>query len=322
MGAHHDFARPFPVWVNARRNTSPVPFRDIAQIRIKPRPIDRNAIRGIQHHRSATSNVTKKLNSPLVAPHGNGHKTHMPFAPHVFRHTPALRGHIKPPATSEMRFGQDRFVELEDQAKEEGWPDDWKMEETEREANRARVLANILGQDLWVFAYGSLIWDPAVHIAEYRYGSLAGWKRSFCMRLEGGRGSPELPGLMAALDAGGQCDGVVFRIAANQIETETAFMWRREMFSGSYVPMFLPVETPQGPIQALTFVIDKTNRRYCPDVSVEDTAKIIATAEGNLGTNFEYLDALVRQLKQLDLADDEMFTLHARASAIRENQTL
>ena len=121
----------------------------------------------------------------------------MPFPHHVFRHTPALRGLITPPDESELRFGLDRFAELDIQAEKEGWPPGWRMEHDAREANRLGVLEGRMVQDLWVFAYGSLIWDPAVQVEEYRYGTLPGWRRSFCMRLEGGRGSFARPGLMA-----------------------------------------------------------------------------------------------------------------------------
>jgi len=190
----------------------------------------------------------------------------MPFAHHVFRHTPALRGLITPPDASEMRFGQDRFAELDAQAQVEGWPSGWRMEHEAREANRQTVLSGRIAQDLWVFAYGSLIWDPAVQVEEYRYGSLSGWHRSFCMQIEGGRGSHEQPGLMAALDEGGHCDGVVFRIPAALINQETEYMWRREMFSGSYRPVFLEIATPQGSVDALVFVMDRDNRRYMPDL--------------------------------------------------------
>ena len=117
-----------------------------------------------------------------------------------------------------MRFGQDRYDELDEQARAEGWPPGWRMEHDDREANRQAVLAGRMDRDLWVFAYGSLIWDPAVHVEEYRYGTLPGWRRRFCMLLEGGRASHDRPGLMAALDQGGHCDGVVFRIAAPLVD--------------------------------------------------------------------------------------------------------
>ncbi len=241
----------------------------------------------------------------------------MPFAPHVFRHTPALQGKVTPPDASEMRFGQDRFEELEEQAIAENWPADWRMDHDAREANRRDVLAGRLGEDLWVFGYGSLIWDPAVAVAEYRYASLPGWRRSFCMMIEGGRGSMAQPGLMAALDEGGHCDGVVLRIPAPLVDQETEFMWRREMFAGTYRPVFLDLTTPQGPVEALVFLMDCDNRRYAPDISEEEAAAIIAVAEGRLGPNFDYLDSLVRHLDELGIEDADMRRLHARAKALR-----
>ncbi|WP_170473142.1 gamma-glutamylcyclotransferase [Ruegeria arenilitoris] len=241
----------------------------------------------------------------------------MPFPDDVFRHTPALRDRITPPDVSEMRFGLDRFDELDAQAKVEGWPPGWRMEHDAREANRNAVLSERLDRGLWVFAYGSLIWDPAVHVEEYRYGNLMGWHRSFCMRLEGGRGTHDQPGLMAALDEGGQCNGVVFRIPAELVDRETQFMWRREMFSGSYRPVFFDIATPQGSVEALTFVMDRSNRRYMPNLPEDEAARMIAFAEGGHGPNFEYLDSLVRHLDELGIADQNMRQLHALAVAYR-----
>lgn len=242
----------------------------------------------------------------------------MPFPEHVFQHTPALRGLITPPDTSEMRFGLERFAELDQQAEEEGWPAGWRMDHDARETNRQTVLADRWDQDLWVFAYGSLIWDPAVYVEEYRRGVLSGWRRSFCMLLEGGRGSHDRPGLMAALDQDGQCDGVVFRIAAELVDRETKFMWNREMFAGAYRPVFIDVATPQGSVEALVFVMDQTNRRYSPHLTIEEAARMIAVAEGGLGPNFDYLQSLVSHLDELGIHDDEMKQLHALSSKYRK----
>ena len=137
------------------------------------------------------------------------------------------------------------------------------------------------------------------------------------MRIEGGRGSFDQPGLMAALDEGGHCDGVVLRIPGELVDQETEFMWRREMFAGTYRPVFLEVETPQGSVDALVFLMDKDNRRYAPDISEEDAARMIAVAEGRLGPNFDYLDSLVRHLEELGIEDADMRKLHDRAMHLR-----
>ncbi|MGI9521684.1 MAG: gamma-glutamylcyclotransferase [Hyphomicrobiaceae bacterium] len=191
------------------------------------------------------------------------------------------------------------------------------MEHAAREANRHAILSGRWDQDLWVFAYGSLIWDPAVTVEEYRSGKLDGWSREFCMRLEGGRATRDRPGLMAALDKGGHCDGVVFRISAALVEQETDYMWRREMFAGAYRPIFQEIATPQGSVEALVFVIEKANRRYAPGIPKDEAAKIIAAAEGDFGPNFDYLDLLVRNFDELGFNDYDMRQLHALAEKYR-----
>ena len=241
----------------------------------------------------------------------------MPFPPHVFRHTPALRGRITPPDSSEMRFGYERFDELDVKALAEGWPDGWRMDHGLREENRQAVLGDRMDRDLWVFAYGSLIWDPAVAVAEYRYASLPGWHRRFCMHLTGGRGTHAQPGLMAALDKGGHCDGLAFRIDGVLVDQESQFMWRREMFAGTYRPVFIDLVTPQGPVEALVFTMDHANSRYLPDITLDEAAQRIAVAEGELGTNFAYLDSLVRHLDELGIEDAQMRALHRMAARIR-----
>src|ERR1700679_1422244 len=74
--------------------------------------------------------------------------------------------------------------------------------------------------DVWVFGYGSLMWNPAFDYAERRVGVIRGWHRRFCLRLEMGRGSPANPGLMLELDRGGACRGVAFRIPAQDLPAE------------------------------------------------------------------------------------------------------
>lgn len=241
----------------------------------------------------------------------------MPFGEHAFRHVPSLRALVTSPDTSRMRLSYARFEELDAQAEVENWPPGWRLSHEAREANRKKVLQDRLDRDLWVFAYGSLIWDPAIHVDEVRRASLTGWSRRFCMRIHSGRGTNDQPGLMAALETGGTCQGVAFRIPADLVARETEILWMREMFSGAYVPTFVPVQTPQGAVQALTFVMDTANERYLPRLSFDQSAAIIAKAEGSIGRNFDYLDSLIRHLNELGIEDAPLVELHQRALELR-----
>ena len=176
------------------------------------------------------------------------------------------------------------------------------------EAEMAALLNETLamlpaGEDLHVFGYGSLIWNPAFHFAENRPALLRGWHRRFCLKMIMGRGSREKPGLMLALDRGGACKGVAFRVPAAQAREELHVLWQREMFGGAYLARWVDLMADGRKLRAVTFVIDRKHPRYVPELSVEQTAALIATASGDLGTCREYLDNTIQHLATLGLRD-------------------
>jgi cation transport protein ChaC len=177
------------------------------------------------------------------------------------------------------------------------------------EQEMAALLDGILakhpaGEDVYVFGYGSLIWNPAFHFIDKAPARLRGWHRRFCLRMFQGRGSRETPGLMLALDHGGSCNGVAFRIAAAKAREELHVLWQREMFGGAYNARWVNLVTPDGAkIRAVTFVINRKHPRYIPELSLEQTAALIATGCGDLGTCREYLENTISHLAQLGLKD-------------------
>jgi cation transport protein ChaC len=149
-----------------------------------------------------------------------------------------------------------------------------------------------------------------------RIGEVKGYQRRFCFRTEVGRGSPDNPGLMAGLEVGGSCAGLAFRIAHALVERETERLWRREMASWSYRPIWIDVATPQGPVEALTFLVNPASPNYFAHMDEDDSARLIASGTGHLGTCFAYLDNLADRLRALGLKDDAIFRLHAKAHAL------
>jgi len=119
--------------------------------------------------------------------------------------------------------------------------------DAERAESRARILAGIEpDEDIWVFGYGSLMWNPAFHYLERRPALLHGWHRSFCLWTPLGRGSPDAPGLVLGLDRGGSCCGIAYRIAAADRDTELALLWQREMVADGYTPRWAAVRCREG----------------------------------------------------------------------------
>jgi cation transport protein ChaC len=117
-------------------------------------------------------------------------------------------------------------------------------------------------EDVWVFAYGSLIWNPVVDHVERRAGTINGFHRRFCLWAPLGRGTPKQPSLTLGLDRGGRCRGVAFRIEAARAREELLLLWRREMLTGAYVPRWIDVATATQPVRAVTFVINRGHRGY------------------------------------------------------------
>src|ERR1700722_1553325 len=159
------------------------------------------------------------------------------------------------------------------------------------------------GEDVWLFGYGSLMWNPAIEIAERRAGVVRGWHRRFCLWLHIGRGSPDNPGLMLALDRGGSCAGVLFRIAAAEARNELLLAWRREMFTDAYNSRWVTAQTADGPIRAATFVANRRHDRYAGPLEEHEVAARLGSAAGTLGTCREYLDETVAALHAIGLHD-------------------
>jgi cation transport protein ChaC len=166
---------------------------------------------------------------------------------------------------------------------------------------------------LWVFGYGSLIWDPGFPVAERRIARLDGWHRSFCMRSIHHRGTVENPGLVLALDRAehASCTGVVFRVASGQEAATLAVLRERELVSSAYLEMTLPVTTAEGPLDALAYVIDPDHVQYC-HLDPEEQARIIAVARGGRGANRDYLWSTTAHLAELGIADPDLDWLATR----------
>jgi glutathione-specific gamma-glutamylcyclotransferase len=167
------------------------------------------------------------------------------------------------------------------------------------------------GEALWLFAYGSLIWKPEVEYVEERRGTVRGWHRSFCMRMTRWRGTKEQPGLMMALDRGGQCTGVVYRLAGDSMEAELGKLFRREMKAkpANNPPRWLTVKTDQGPLRAIAFVMNRKGGAYAGRLPPEQVAGVIAKACGHLGSCAEYLYNTVSHLEERGIHDSNLWRL-------------
>lgn len=171
------------------------------------------------------------------------------------------------------------------------------------------------GGDVWLFAYGSLIWNPLIHYAERCIGTVHGYHRCFCLWTHVGRGTAAKPGLVLGLERGGACRGVVFRIAAAEVRQELEVLWRREMLTGAYAPRWVTAATDQGPVRAIAFLINHDHPRYAGRLPEERVVAAIAEAQGPLGACATYLFNTVAHLEELGIRDRRLTRLRDRVAA-------
>jgi glutathione-specific gamma-glutamylcyclotransferase len=166
-------------------------------------------------------------------------------------------------------------------------------------------------EDAWLFAYGSLIWKPEVEHVEARRGTARGWHRSFCFRITRFRATKDQPGLMMALDRGGQCQGVLYRLPAATLEAQLGKLFRREFTvkPKNSMPRWIKVETTEGPVQAIAFVMNRQAPAYVGRLAPEDIADMLSRACGHWGSGAEYLHNTVAHLEEHGIRDRNLWHL-------------
>lgn len=167
------------------------------------------------------------------------------------------------------------------------------------------------GADPWLFGYGSLIWNPAFDFAERRIGRVHGYHRYFSFWTTAGRGSPERPGLMLALERGGSCRGVVYRVERDRAAHEMRSVFLRELMGGAYHPRWVNVHCGDETVRAITFVSNHAYENFAGILPIETVADHIAHATGHLGRCSDYLVNTVRHLHALGIDDRRLSTLLA-----------
>jgi cation transport protein ChaC len=143
--------------------------------------------------------------------------------------------------------------------------------------------------DLWVFAYGSLIWNPGFPFRSREPATLIGYHRRYCIRSMIYRGTPEAPGLVLGLEKGGRCEGVAYRVAAELAWTTMQYLRERELITSVYSETVVRIETREGVRrEAVTYVANPAHAQYAPTSEFDAMVAIIASAAGIAGANYEY----------------------------------
>ncbi len=170
---------------------------------------------------------------------------------------------------------------------------------------------------LWVFAYGSLMWNPGFAARATQAARLHGFHRAFCIYSEHYRGTPRRPGLILGLLAGGSCRGLAHRLPAKDYDSVRRYLWRREIENdGVYVEEVRPIHlVDERTVPALVYLADRAHRQFAGKLPLGKALKLVRQGKGATGTNIEYLRNTLAHLGELGLRDRNLEELARRAGA-------
>lgn len=170
-------------------------------------------------------------------------------------------------------------------------------------------------EDLWVFAYGSLMWRPDFAFAERLPALLPGAHRALCIYSHNHRGTPERPGLVLGLDLGGSCRGIAYRVAAARRAATLAYLREREQITGVYRECMRTVwlaHAPERRVSALCYVVDRGHRQYAGRLSIAEQLHFVRQGHGRSGANRDYVLATVKELEAIGCRDRDLHVLAER----------
>jgi cation transport protein ChaC len=185
------------------------------------------------------------------------------------------------------------------------------MTDHEREQIVEKMIETAPSRDsIWIFGYGSLIWNPAVRFTEKLRGKVHGYHRRFCLWSTIGRGSPSKPGLMLGLERGGSCNGIFYKIDRREVRSELDIVFRRELITAAYRPTWVTARiSDKSRFKAIAFVINRNHNRYAGTLDDETVIQTIAEAKGTLGSCSDYLYETVLQLDNLGMPDRQLASI-------------
>jgi cation transport protein ChaC len=178
------------------------------------------------------------------------------------------------------------------------------------------------GGELWVFAYGSLMWRPGFEFLERRHARLVGAHRALCVYSFVHRGTPEKPGLVLGLDRGGNCRGIAYRVAAEQRTDTIAYLRAREQVTMVYRETWRPVwldDDPQQSVPALCYMVDRGHAQYAGRLSLERQLHFVRQGHGRSGNNRDYVLDAVREIERQGYRDEGLELLAARLKGAHES---
>jgi cation transport protein ChaC len=166
-----------------------------------------------------------------------------------------------------------------------------------------RFIGQLPAGDLWIFGYGSLMWNPGFRFVRKHPARLFGFHRALCIHSTDHRGTRERPGLVMGLAPGGSCHGVAFGVPRRRAVATLRALWQRELCDELYDPRLVDIRTHSRRLCALAFVVARDHVRYAGRLRPQDIALRVAACRGVRGSNIEYVSNTVAHLRSMGVRD-------------------
>lgn len=183
------------------------------------------------------------------------------------------------------------------------------------ERSLQEMLAQHAKGEIWIFGYGSLMWNPEFDYDVRRVATIFGYHRSFCLWSRINRGTPDQPGLVLTLERGGSCRGLAFRLRPSSAREQLSRLWVREMSMGSYIPRWLDCRAGDERFEALGFVVNRCCTGYAGKLPLDTMVRHIASARGKYGSSADYLFKTEAALAEHGIRDERVKQLADRVKA-------
>ena len=171
--------------------------------------------------------------------------------------------------------------------------------------------------DIWLFAYGSLLWNPNFKFIEAKPALLRGYHRSLCIYSFRYRGTPNKPGLVMGLDHGGACRGIAYRVAEKQAKSVLQEVDKREMTYRVYIRKKLSLKLYEvrklsHSVLGFAYIVNRNGSQYASKLGVVDTLRLIRQGHGSMGSSLDYLEKTISHLDSIGLPDRKLELLLSR----------
>jgi cation transport protein ChaC len=178
-------------------------------------------------------------------------------------------------------------------------------------------------RDLWIFAYGSLMWNPGFPFSVRQRAKLVGFRRALCVYSVLYRGTRNRPGLVLGLDRGGACEGIAYRIAADEAPAVLSYVRSRELIYGVYREAVVPVtlaESGSREVLALTYIAERQHPSYAGDLGLAKETRVVRAASGTMGPNMDYLFNTLDHLRALAIDEPRLERLAVMVGAVLSHE--